>query len=98
MTYLLACSKPIRTFISSSCRCTTIAEFDKMAAAGCFPVRTPSGSSGTLTGEKRLLSWLLAFLSAAETASAAEAGFPADSFGAAAAGGGGGGGGGLGDC
>ena len=55
ITYLFACSKPIMKFISSSCRCTTMDELARIAAAGCRRSSTPWGSSGTWTGARRLL-------------------------------------------
>ena len=69
MTYLLACSKPRNTFISSSCLVTTIAEFDRMLVAGCFSLSTPLGSSGTWTAERRLLEEASAFCRAPDTTS-----------------------------
>ena len=68
ITYLFACSNPSMTFISSSCRCTTMAELAKILAAGCLSLRTPSGSSGTWTGLSKLLFWGLISCNAPETA------------------------------
>ena len=67
--YLFACSKPSITFIISNCLVTTSDECERRLAAGCRSLRTPSGSSGILTGVKRLLSSALASRKELETAS-----------------------------
>ena len=69
ITYLFACSKPNITFIISSCLVTTSDECESRFAAGCFSFSTPSGSSGILTGVKRLLSFTLVSRSELDTAS-----------------------------
>ena len=69
ITYLFACSKPSITFIISSCLVTTRDECESRLAAGCFSFSTPSGSSGILTGVKRLLSSTLVSRNELDTAS-----------------------------
>lgn len=69
ITYLFACSNPSITFINSSCLCTTMAELTRIFAAGCLSLSTPSGSSGTWTGDSRLLSSGFVSCNAFETAS-----------------------------
>ena len=50
MTYLFACSKPRKTFIISICLCMTRELLFRRSHAGWLGTRTPSGSSGILTG------------------------------------------------
>ena len=69
ITYLFACSKPNITFIISSCLVTTSDECESRFAAGCFSLSTPSGSSGILTGVRRLLSSTLVSRNELDTAS-----------------------------